>query len=100
MILDPYAKAVTGQRNWGDKPEGSDNFVYKARVVKSNFNWGDVKQLEKPMEDLVIYETHVRGFTKDPSSNVAAPGTFAGLREKIPYLKDLGIKCNRTHAYI
>ena len=43
------------------------------------------------MEDLVIYETHVRGFTKDPSSNVAAPGTFAGLREKIPYLKDLGI---------
>lgn len=39
MILDPYAKAVTGQRNWGDKPEGSDNFVYKARVVKSNFNW-------------------------------------------------------------
>lgn len=91
VILDPYAKAVTGQRNWGDKPEGSDNFVYKARVVKSNFNWGDVKQLEKPMEDLVIYETHVRGFTKDPSSNVAAPGTFAGLREKIPYLKDLGI---------
>ena len=91
VILDPYAKAVTGQRNWGDKPEGSDNFVYKARVVKSNFNWGDVKQLEKPMEDLVIYETHVRGFTKDPSSKVAAPGTFAGLREKIPYLKDLGI---------
>ena len=91
VLLDPYSRAVTGQRNWGDKPEGGDNFVYKARVVKSNFDWGNIRQLEQPFEDLVIYETHVRGYTKDKSSGVSAPGTFAGLKEKIPYLKDLGI---------
>lgn len=45
----------------------------------------------RPIEDLIIYELHVRGFTKDTSSNVAHPGTFEGIREKIPYLKDLGI---------
>ena len=43
------------------------------------------------MEDLVIYELHVRGFTKSPSSGVSCPGTFKGLEEKIPYLKKLGI---------
>ncbi len=91
VLLDPYSRAVTGQRNWGEKPEGGDDFVYKARVVKSNFDWGNIKQLEQPFEDLVIYETHVRGYTKDKSSGVSAPGTFAGLKEKIPYLKDLGI---------
>lgn len=91
VILDPYAKAVTGQHKWGEKPEGGKDFVYKARVVKSNFDWKNNKQLELPFEDLVIYETHVRGYTKDKSSGVAAPGTFEGLREKIPYLKDLGI---------
>ena len=91
VILDPYARAVTGQREWGEKPEGGKDFVYKARVVKSSFDWGNNKQLEHPFEDLVIYEAHVRGFTKDESSGVKAKGTFEGLREKIPYLKDLGI---------
>lgn len=91
VILDPYSRAVTGQRKWGEKPEGGKDFEYRARVVKSNFDWGNIKQLEQPFEDLVIYETHVRGYTKDKSSGVSAPGTFAGLKDKIPYLKDLGI---------
>lgn len=91
VLLDPYSRAVTGQRKWGEKPEGGMDFEYRARVVKSNFDWGNIKQLEQPFEDLVIYETHVRGYTKDKSSGVSAPGTFAGLKDKIPYLKDLGI---------
>lgn len=91
VLLDPYSSAVTGQRKWGEKPEGGKDFEYRARVVKSSFDWGNIKQLEQPFEDLVIYEIHVRGYTKDKSSGVSAPGTFAGLKDKIPYLKDLGI---------
>lgn len=91
VLLDPYAKAVTGQREWGEKPAGGENFVYHARVVENNFDWGKPKQLNIPAEDLIIYEMHVRGFTKDKSSGVTAGGTYEGLRQKIPYLKDLGV---------
>lgn len=91
IILDPYAKAVTGQYKWGHKNPGETPFQYRARVVKNDFDWKEMDQLNTPIEDLVIYETHVRGFTKDKSSCVTAKGTYEGLREKIPYLKDLGI---------
>ena len=89
ILLDPYARAVTGQSQWGHKNDMLHG--YRARVVHSNFDWGQAHQAQIPMEDLIIYELHVRGFTMDNSSNVAHPGTFEGLREKIPYLKDLGI---------
>lgn len=90
-LLDPYAKAVTGQSVWG-KPVALNN-VYKARVVKNDFDWKDFKKASIPMEDLVIYELHVRGFTKDGSSELEENerGTFEGVRKKIPYLKELGI---------
>lgn len=88
-LLDPYAKAVTGQSVWGEQP--NQDHEYRARVVVNDFDWGDHADPVRPIEDLIIYELHVRGFTKDPSSNVAHPGTFEGIREKIPYLKDLGI---------
>lgn len=90
-LLDPYAKAVTGQSVWG-KPVGKNN-VYKARVVKNNFDWDEFTEPNISMEDLIIYELHVRGFTKDASSGLceAERGTFEGLRKKIPYLKELGI---------
>lgn len=88
-LLDPYAKAVVGQSEWGQKPDAF--FGYRGRVVKNNFDWGITKPSIIPMEDLVIYEMHVRGFTKDASSGVAHPGTFHGIMEKIPYLKELGI---------
>ena len=87
-LLDPYAKAVTGQSMWGRRPQMT---CYKARVVKDDFDWGDFKQLKIPMEDLVIYELHVRGFTIADGSVKTVPGTFAALREKIPYLKRLGV---------
>ncbi len=88
-LLDPYARAVTGQSEWGKKM--ADVNQYKARVVEDGFDWGDSKQPMIPMSDLIIYELHVRGFTNHHSSGVDAPGTFAGLIEKIPYLKSLGI---------
>lgn len=91
VLLDPYARAVTGQREWGERPKDGEAFVYHGRVVENNFDWGTIKQLETPLEDMLIYEMHVRGFTRDPSSGVSAKGTYEGLRQKIPYLKDLGI---------
>lgn len=90
-ILDPYARAVTGQSEWGSHLPGEEASQYKARVVRNNFDWGDCKQPLIPMKDTIIYELHVRGFTRDLSSQVKHPGTFAGLMEKIPYLKELGI---------
>ena len=88
-LLDPYAKAVTGQSQWGKKsPHGQH---YKARVVKDDFDWEDMHPPLIPMEDLIIYELHVRGFTRHESSGVAYPGTFAGLMEKLDYLEDLGV---------
>lgn len=89
LLLDPYAKAVSGQRIWGQND--NRNGIYRARIVRNNFEWNATRQLETPMEDSIIYELHVRGFTKDPSSGVRYPGTFEGLKEKVPYLKHLGI---------
>lgn len=90
-ILDPYAKAVTGQSEWGVRRIYEPDCLYKSRVVRNNFDWGNCKQPLIPIKDNIIYELHVRGFTKDASSGVSHPGTFAGLMEKIPYLKELGI---------
>jgi len=86
-ILDPYARVVTGQHIWGQKKKG----FYRSRVVKDVFDWGVAPQSNKELSDLIIYELHVRGFTKHPSSNVKHKGTFVGIKEKIPYLKELGI---------
>jgi isoamylase len=89
IILDPYARAVTGQSIWGVK----NDMVYKARVVKDNFDWGKSKRKPLPMEDLIIYEMHVRGFTMAQSADVGDNnhGTFEGVMDKIPYLKSLGV---------
>lgn len=87
ILLDPYAKAVTGQSVWGEKKITN----YHARVVRDTFDWGDMPQSKTELSDLVIYELHVRGFTRHESSGVERKGTFAGLMEKIPYLKELGV---------
>lgn len=88
-LLDPYSKAVAGQSKWGFKPQYANE--YRSRVVVNDFDWEDSKQLGINMKDLIIYELHVRGFTNHSSSGVSYPGTFEGLAEKIPYLKELGI---------
>ncbi|MBR0164854.1 MAG: glycogen debranching enzyme [Lachnospiraceae bacterium] len=89
VLLDPYAKVVAGQRIWGER-SGPDD-VYHARVVRNEFDWQHVPFPKTPMSDTIIYEMHVRAFTKHPSSGVDAPGTFAGIIEKIDYLKSLGV---------
>ena len=89
VLLDIYAKAVTGQKVWGERQ--SEEGVYHARVVRHAYDWGDHSYQRLNMEDLIIYELHVRGFTMGANAGVSAPGTFEGLREKIPYLKWLGV---------
>jgi isoamylase len=93
ILMDPYAKAIGGRDVWGVEPNWDDAYQHRARLAFDDFNWEGDRPLEIPMEDLVIYEMHVRGFTRHPSSGVKHPGTFAGIREKIPHLKDLGINC-------
>ena len=87
VLLDPYARAVASQQTWGEQKSGT----YHALVVKDIFDWGNMPQSSREMSDLVIYELHVRGFTRHPSSGVEHKGTFSGLKEKISYLKELGI---------
>ena len=96
-LLDPYARAVTGQSVWGERP--NQDHEYRARVVVNDFDWGDHVDPVRPIQDLIIYELHVRGFTKDASSGVTHPGTFAGIKEKIPYLKELGITRGGADAH-
>lgn len=88
-ILDPYARAVTGQSVWGKRSGAQD--CYHARVCTDKFDWSNFAKKEVAFNDLVIYELHVRGFTKSETSGVKCPGTFEGVIEKIPYLKKLGV---------
>lgn len=93
ILMDPYAKAIGGRDVWGEKPNWDDIYQHRARIFFDDFDWEGDHPLEIPIEDLIIYELHVRGFTRHPSSKVKHPGTFSGLREKIPYLKELGVNC-------
>ncbi len=109
MLSDPYTKAVAGKYNWDneaalayekDSPQKNlsfnkkDNipFTVKSVVIDDNlFDWTGDRTLKYDLEDSIIYEMHVRGFTFHPSSGTENPGTFKGIIEKIPYLKELGI---------
>ena len=96
VLLDPYAKGIVYGQNWcranAQLPFDNTRSAMKSLVVDhTTFDWGDVVPPEYAPTDRIIYETHVRGFTKHPSSGVAHPGTFQGLIEKIPYLKELGV---------
>jgi isoamylase len=93
ILLDPYAKVISGRDIWGKTPDWQDGYQHRGRFVYDDFDWEHDHPLEIPIEDLVIYEMHVRGFTRHPSSGVRHPGTYAGIQEKIPYLKELGVNC-------
>lgn len=89
VTVDPYAGVISGREKWGVCPEGPH--ALRAGFSFDRFSWqGDVP-LCLPYEECVMYVTHPRGFTMDHSAKVRHPGTFAGIREKIPYLKKLGI---------
>ncbi len=98
VLLDPYGRGVVVPKNYSREAarrEGDNTATAMKSVVVNpyTYNWeGDVP-LRRPSSRTIVYEMHVRGFTRHPSSGVAAKtrGTFAGLIEKIPYLQDLGI---------
>jgi glycogen operon protein len=95
VLIDPYARGNTNSlwnRVGACGPD--DNGATSMRSVvtdPSNYDWEGDQPLNQPVEDAIVYEMHVRGFTQSPSSGVARPGTFAGIAEKVPYLKDLGV---------
>ncbi|WP_205703890.1 glycogen debranching protein GlgX [Candidatus Chloroploca sp. Khr17] len=93
ILLDPYAKAIGGRDVWGVPPDWNNIYHYRGRLTFDDFDWQGDRPLQIPSEDLIIYEMHVRGFTRHASSGVKHPGTFAAIREKIPYLKALGVNC-------
>ncbi|MCL4203443.1 MAG: glycogen debranching protein GlgX [Pirellulaceae bacterium] len=87
-LIDPYAHALAG-----DFQKPADGIIRppKCVVVADDFDWEGDRCLNYDLADSVIYEAHVRGFTKHPSSGVDAPGTYLGMLDKIQYLKSLGI---------
>lgn len=93
ILLDPYAKVISGRNIWGREPRPDDAYPHRARVHQDTFDWEGDRPLSYPIEDILIYEMHVRGFTQHSSSGVQNPGTFDGIREKLPYLKELGVNC-------
>jgi isoamylase len=95
VLMDPYARAIGGRDTWAKAPDWNTQFQHRSRVIVNDFDWEGDRPLEIPMEDLVVYEMHVRGFTRDASSGLPAgeAGTYTGLRQRIPYLKSLGINC-------
>ncbi len=98
ILLDPYAQAISGGHRWGHPdvphgtgPHGAGRLTRRGRVIDEEFDWEDDTPPGTPLGQSVIYELHVRGFTRHSSSGVEHPGTFLGLCEKIPHLKSLGI---------
>jgi glycogen operon protein len=98
IVLDPYARAISGGHRWGfpDLPHGGNGkagapLTRRGKVVFDDFDWEDDGPPATPLSDTIIYELHLRGFTRHASSGVQAPGTYLGLCEKTPYLKSLGV---------
>jgi len=89
LLLDPYASKISGRDVWG-QPETKN---LRCETGYLDFNWEDDKHLNIKLENLIVYEMHVRGFTAHSSSGVEHKGTFLGIKEKIPYFKELGINC-------
>jgi glycogen operon protein len=92
VLIDPFGKAVSGLEEWGEVAGAKGRLEgLRSRVIEEEFDWGHEHPLNVPLADSIIYEIHVRGLTRHPSSRVAHPGTFSGIVEKIPYLRELGI---------
>lgn len=91
LLLDPYAKILASSPNWNDRTDKRPYQPLGKVAASEPFDWQGVANPNIPSRDLIIYEMHVRGFTQDSTSGVNSPGTFLGIIEKIPYLKDLGV---------
>lgn len=85
-FVDPYAREITGRDHFGRKPKN-----LKGRFDFTHFDWKTENRHKLSVDDMILYQCHVRGFTRHSSSGVSHPGTFSGMQEKIPYLKELGV---------
>jgi isoamylase/glycogen operon protein len=91
-LCDPYAKALNTSSSWGERQKALSTGNLRGYYTKPyQFDWAGDKKPCIPLQNLIIYEMHVRAFTQDPSSKVNSPGGFLGVIEKIPYLQELGI---------
>ena len=97
-LLDPYALAIAGQKKWGDRegvvpgrPIRNGRGFPKGVILKDDFDWTDDRTLRVPLNQSIIYEASVRGYTAHPSAGARNPGTYRGLIEKIPHLRELGV---------
>ena len=86
-IVDEYARKVIGREQWGKLSEVPLRYGF----LTKKFDWQEDRMPKTPLEDTILYRLHTRGFTKHTSSRVRGKGTFSGIKEKIPYLKELGI---------
>jgi glycogen operon protein len=95
VLIDPYARGNTNsvwKRAAACGPDDNVSTSMRSVVIDTaGYDWEGDRPLNRPMEDTIIYEMHVRGFTQSSTSPVRHPGTFSGIIEKIPYLKDLGV---------
>lgn len=91
ILIDPYAKGIATDQRWGEKHYDCITNLAVVDPTHEPFDWKGDKHPNIPLNELIIYEMHVRGFTVDPSSHVKNPGTFLGMIEKIPHLKSLGV---------
>lgn len=93
ILLDPFAREIGGRDVWLSKPSPEEIYPHRGRMPFEDFDWGHDRPINLPVENLVIYEMHVRGFTRHSSSGVRHPGTYEGMIEKIPYLQSIGVNC-------
>ncbi len=93
VVLDPYAKSISGRSVWGRRNQAVSDFVHRGQIIWESYDWQGDTPLELSPSDMIIYELHIRSFTKHASSGVRYAGTFTGLTEKIAYLKELGVNC-------
>lgn len=90
VVTDPYARLVSGRVPFGATEERGEHQI-RGGFVTGSFDWGEDRAPQIPYEDVAAYQLHVRGFTRQKNSRVRHKGTFLGIQEKIPYLKELGI---------
>ncbi|MBQ2705479.1 MAG: glycogen operon protein GlgX [Agathobacter sp.] len=90
-ILDPYASVIVGREKWNDESRKAEKYKLSGGFISSSFAWGQDKNPEIAKSDMIMYKLHVRGFTMGNKTAGKAKGTFLGVKNKIPYLKELGI---------
>nr|WP_294491448.1 alpha-amylase family glycosyl hydrolase [uncultured Mediterraneibacter sp.] len=90
VYVDPYVREIAGKKVFGKRYDEKEHQI-RGRLVSADYDWGDDKRLHLAWKDVVAYSLHIRGFTKHSSSRVPHKGTFRGVIEKLPYLKELGI---------